>query len=111
MGVAEQVDGDAGDQVEVLVAGVVVDEAALPANERHREPAAGLHEVLVSELGRAHNSPPAFNKDASLLTHPLPPTHPTGELFVWRPAFHRTPLPTAQPANSVTPSPSVPLRA
>src|SRR5713101_2520044 len=110
VGVAEQVDGDAGDQVEVLVAGVVVDEAALPANERNREPAAGLHEVLVSELGRAHGSPTASIKDASLFTHPLPPTHPIWGIFVRAPEYGGAGIPTTLLVNALTASPSCPCR-
>src|SRR4029077_14350859 len=50
--VAEQIDGDAGDQIEVLAAGLVVDQASSTADERDRQPAPGLHEVPVGELRR-----------------------------------------------------------
>ncbi len=48
--VAKQVDGDAGDQVEVLATRVVVDQAALAADERDRQAATRLHQVALGEL-------------------------------------------------------------
>ncbi len=58
VGVAQQIDRDPGDQVEVFVAGVVIDEAALAAHECDRQTPADLHEVPVGELGRAHGRGP-----------------------------------------------------
>src|SRR5258708_6084840 len=54
MRVAEQVDGDAGDQVEILAPGVVVDKAASASHERDWQALAHLHEVAVRKLGRVH---------------------------------------------------------
>src|SRR5216684_1225885 len=52
--VAEKVDCNAGDEVEVFVAGVVVDEAAAPAHEGDLQAPTRLHQVPVRELGGAH---------------------------------------------------------
>ena len=51
VGVAQEVDRDPGHQVEVLLAVLVVEQAALAAHEGDRQPPAGLHEVLLGELG------------------------------------------------------------
>src|SRR5260370_27214368 len=79
VGVTEQVDRDPGDQVEVFVAGVVEDKAALSAYERDRQAPAHLHQILVGELGRVHDwhGREAVLKGRVLFfIRPLTPTRP-----------------------------------
>src|SRR5215467_4777103 len=84
--VAEHVDSDAGDQVEVLASGLVVHQAAAPANEGHGNPFRRVHQVAVGELldGRLRHSgapplglapAPRTSKDRARAAHPLTP-HP-----------------------------------
>src|SRR4029077_433036 len=55
VGVPEEVDRDARDEVEVFAAGVVVHHAAPATHEGDGQAATGLHEVALGEVGRVHD--------------------------------------------------------
>jgi hypothetical protein len=54
MCMAKEIHGDAGHQVEVRLARVVVEQAALAADECDRQAPASLHQIFVGEVLRGH---------------------------------------------------------